>query len=144
VRGTTSKKIVQMVREAGASEVHMRISCPADSQPVLLRRRYAAQSELIAAQMSVAEVCNISKPIRSVIFLWTECANPSASVPKRRARLAGTKISDLNYADSEIPTPNKYGEGVPKNITLQVLARNSVLKRGSLSNCRNYVRIIKQ
>ena len=37
VRGTTSKKIVQMVREAGASEVHMRIQLPADRQPLLLR-----------------------------------------------------------------------------------------------------------
>ena len=30
VRGTTSVKIVQMMREAGAKEVHMRISSPAD------------------------------------------------------------------------------------------------------------------
>jgi len=34
VRGTTSKKIVRMVREAGASEVHMRISCPRRLVPV--------------------------------------------------------------------------------------------------------------
>ena len=44
VRGTTSKKIVRMVREAGAKEIHVRISLPADDQSVLLRRRYAEQS----------------------------------------------------------------------------------------------------
>jgi amidophosphoribosyltransferase len=33
VRGTTSRKIVRMVRNAGASEVHMRISCPPTISP---------------------------------------------------------------------------------------------------------------
>ena len=44
VRGTTSKKIVRMVREAGAKEIHLRISCPPTISPVLLRNRYAKQS----------------------------------------------------------------------------------------------------
>ena len=38
VRGTTSRKIVRIVREAGAREVHMRISCPPTVSPLLLRR----------------------------------------------------------------------------------------------------------
>src|SRR6202021_4259259 len=33
VRGTTSQKIVRMIRNAGASEVHMRISCPPTTSP---------------------------------------------------------------------------------------------------------------
>ena len=41
VRGTTSRKIIRMLRDAGAKEVHMRISSPRDHQPVLLRHRYA-------------------------------------------------------------------------------------------------------
>ena len=41
VRGTTSRKIVRMVREAGATEVHVRISSPPTISPVLLRHRYA-------------------------------------------------------------------------------------------------------
>ena len=41
VRGTTSRKIVRMVRQAGAREVHLRISCPPTVSPVLLRRGHA-------------------------------------------------------------------------------------------------------
>lgn len=57
VRGTTSKKIVQMVREAGAKEVHMRISCPPTVSPCYYGVDTPRRRELIAAQMSVDEVC---------------------------------------------------------------------------------------
>jgi amidophosphoribosyltransferase len=57
VRGTTSKKIVRMVREAGAKEVHVRISCPPTISPCYYGVDTPNKSELIAAQMSVAEIC---------------------------------------------------------------------------------------
>ncbi len=57
VRGTTSKKIVQMVREAGAKEVHMRISCPPTISPCYYGVDTPRKADLIAAQMSVDEVC---------------------------------------------------------------------------------------
>ena len=41
VRGTTSRKIVRLVRDAGATEVHMRDQLPADNFSLLLRRRYS-------------------------------------------------------------------------------------------------------
>jgi amidophosphoribosyltransferase len=44
IRGTTSRKIVRMVRGAGAKEVHLRISCPPTVSPVLLRSGHAAQA----------------------------------------------------------------------------------------------------
>lgn len=56
VRGTTSKKIVQMVREAGAKEVHMRISCPPTVSPCYYGVDTPHRADLIAAQMSVEEV----------------------------------------------------------------------------------------
>ncbi|MGI8467669.1 MAG: amidophosphoribosyltransferase [Pyrinomonadaceae bacterium] len=58
VRGTTSKKIVQMVREAGAKEVHLRISCPPTVSPCYYGVDTPRKADLIAAQMSVEEVCN--------------------------------------------------------------------------------------
>ncbi len=57
VRGTTSKKIVEMVRDAGAREVHMRISCPPTISPCYYGVDTPRKADLIAAQMSVDEVC---------------------------------------------------------------------------------------
>src|SRR2546421_1850624 len=57
VRGTTSKKIVRMVREAGASEVHVRISCPPTVSPCYYGVDTPNKSELIAARLTVEEVC---------------------------------------------------------------------------------------
>ncbi len=56
VRGTTSKKIVEMVREAGAREVHMRISCPPTVSPCYYGVDTPRKADLIAAQMSVEQV----------------------------------------------------------------------------------------
>jgi amidophosphoribosyltransferase len=57
VRGTTSKKIVRMLREAGASEVHMRISCPPTVSPCFYGVDTPNKADLIAAQMSVEDIC---------------------------------------------------------------------------------------
>ena len=57
VRGTTSKKIVKMVREAGATEVHLRISCPPTISPCYYGVDTPTKDELIGAQKSVAEIC---------------------------------------------------------------------------------------
>src|SRR5438046_4586409 len=56
VRGTTSKKIVRMVREAGAKEIHVRISCPPTVSPCYYGVDTPNKADLIAAQMSVEEI----------------------------------------------------------------------------------------
>jgi amidophosphoribosyltransferase len=56
VRGTTSRKIVKMVRAAGASEVHMRISCPPTISPCFYGVDTPQRSELIAATHSLEEI----------------------------------------------------------------------------------------
>ena len=56
VRGTTSKKIVRMVREAGAAEVHLRISCPPTVSPCFYGVDTPNKKDLIAAQMSVEDI----------------------------------------------------------------------------------------
>lgn len=53
VRGTTSKKIVRMVREAGAKEIHVRISCPPTISPCYYGVDTPNKTELIAANYSV-------------------------------------------------------------------------------------------
>jgi len=57
IRGTTSRKIVRMVRAAGATEVHMRISCPPTISPCHYGVDTPRKSELIAANNSVEEIC---------------------------------------------------------------------------------------
>jgi amidophosphoribosyltransferase len=54
VRGTTSRKIVQMVREAGAREVHMRIASPPTTNPCFYGIDTPSKDELLAARMDVA------------------------------------------------------------------------------------------
>lgn len=56
VRGTTSRKIVQMVRMSGASEVHMRIASPPITDPCFYGVDTPERSQLMAAQMSVDEI----------------------------------------------------------------------------------------
>jgi len=56
VRGTTSRKIVRMVRSAGAKEVHMRISCPPTISPCFYGVDTPSKKELIAANKSVEEI----------------------------------------------------------------------------------------
>jgi amidophosphoribosyltransferase len=56
VRGTTSRKIVKMVRAAGAREVHLRISCPPTVSPCFYGVDTPRRSELIAATHSLEEI----------------------------------------------------------------------------------------
>jgi amidophosphoribosyltransferase len=56
VRGTTSRKIVGMVRAAGAREVHMRISSPPTTGPCYYGIDTPLKSELIASNNSVDEI----------------------------------------------------------------------------------------
>jgi amidophosphoribosyltransferase len=56
VRGTTSRKLVKMVRNAGAREVHMRISCPPTISPCFYGVDTPRRSELIAATHTLEEI----------------------------------------------------------------------------------------
>ncbi|HUZ45267.1 MAG TPA: amidophosphoribosyltransferase [Terriglobia bacterium] len=56
IRGTTSRKIVRLVREAGALEVHMRISCPPTVSPCYYGIDTPTKKELIASNHTVEEI----------------------------------------------------------------------------------------
>jgi amidophosphoribosyltransferase len=56
VRGTTSRKIVKMLRAAGAKEVHLRISAPPTTHPCYYGIDTPTRSELVAASHSVDEI----------------------------------------------------------------------------------------
>jgi len=57
VRGTTSRRIIKMLKEAGASEVHMRVSSPPTTDPCYYGVDTPTKEKLIAANMSIDEIC---------------------------------------------------------------------------------------
>jgi amidophosphoribosyltransferase len=56
VRGTTSQKIVQMVRDAGAKEVHMRIASPPTMSPCFYGVDTPEKSKLLASRMPIEDM----------------------------------------------------------------------------------------
>ena len=80
VRGTTSRKIVRMVRAAGAKEVHVRISCPPTISPCFYGVDTPRKSELIAATHTLDEIRE---------FLEADSvALPESRRPAERGRIA--------------------------------------------------------
>ncbi|WP_026498484.1 MULTISPECIES: amidophosphoribosyltransferase [unclassified Butyrivibrio] len=59
VRGTTSDRIVRMLRDAGATEVHMRVSSPPFLWPCYFGTDVPAREQLIAYNRSIDEICKI-------------------------------------------------------------------------------------
>ncbi|SET39528.1 amidophosphoribosyltransferase [Oceanobacillus limi] len=57
VRGTTSRRIVRMLKDAGAKEVHVRIASPAIQNPCFYGIDMSTKQELIAANHSIDEIC---------------------------------------------------------------------------------------
>src|SRR5690606_30848686 len=57
VRGNTQRALVRMLREAGAAEVHVRISSPPVMWPCYYGIDFATKAELIAGSLSVEEIC---------------------------------------------------------------------------------------
>ena len=57
VRGNTQRALVAMLREAGASEVHVRVASPPVSWPCFYGIDFATRAELIAGRLSPEEIC---------------------------------------------------------------------------------------
>ncbi len=92
VRGTTSKKIVRMVRAAGASEVHFRISCPPTISPCFYGVDTPSKEELIGANSCSGRDPRIRRSGHArPICRWNPCGDrlpTSASITATPATLA--------------------------------------------------------
>lgn len=82
VRGNTQRALVKMLREAGASEVHVRISSPPVEWPCFYGIDFATRAELIAPGLSVDEICR-SLGADSLAFVSLEGMIASVGLPKR-------------------------------------------------------------
>ena len=61
VRGTTSRNRIEEIREAGAKEIHMRISCPPIISPCFYGIDFPSTNELIAHNKTVKEIADFIK-----------------------------------------------------------------------------------
>jgi amidophosphoribosyltransferase len=84
VRGTTSVKIVQMIRDAGAAEVHMRVASPPTVHSCFYGVDTPEESKLIAARMSVAEMAQFIG-VDSLAFLSIEALYRAVGEKSRNA-----------------------------------------------------------
>ena len=82
VRGTTSIKIVDMVRRAGASAVHMRISSPPTTHPCFYGIATPERGELLAARFDVAEMAKFIG-VDSLAFLSIDGLYRAMGEPRR-------------------------------------------------------------
>lgn len=100
VRGTTSQRLVVLLREAGAKEVHMKIASPPLKYPCYYGIDLQTSSELIAHKHSVEEIKNILK-VDSLSFLSEEGLIESVNLPYE-GKYKGLCMS---YFNGDYPTP---------------------------------------
>jgi amidophosphoribosyltransferase len=83
VRGNTQRAIVAMLREAGAAQVHVRISSPPVQWPCFYGIDFASRAELIAGNLSVAEIRE-SIGADSLGFISLESLTEATTIPAQR------------------------------------------------------------
>jgi amidophosphoribosyltransferase len=107
VRGNTQRALVRMLREAGAREVHVRISSPPVKWPCFYGIDFATRAELIANGLTSDEICR-SIDADSLGYIDLEDLVEATAVPK----------DDLCRAcfDGEypipLPEPERLGKGI--------------------------------
>lgn len=114
VRGNTQRAVVQMLRAAGAAEVHVRVSSPPVMWPCYYGIDFATRAELIATGMDVEEICR-SIGADSLGFLSYEAMVAASGQPENElctACFSGrypTRLADLEAAGA-LPSGLKYSE----------------------------------
>jgi amidophosphoribosyltransferase len=80
VRGTTTRAMVAMLREAGAREIHLRISSPPYRWPCFYGLDTGARTELVAADLEVGEICDYIGA-DSLAYLSLDALKKATGVP---------------------------------------------------------------
>jgi amidophosphoribosyltransferase len=80
VRGTTTRQVIAMLREAGAAEVHFRVSSPPYRWPCYYGMDTGRRSELLAADLSVGEIADYLK-VDSLAYLELERLTAATGAP---------------------------------------------------------------
>jgi amidophosphoribosyltransferase len=80
VRGTTTRQVIAMLREAGAAEVHFRVSSPPYRWPCFYGMDTGRRSELLAADLSVGEIADYLK-VDSLAYLELDRLTAATDAP---------------------------------------------------------------
>lgn len=117
VRGTTSKQIVRMLREAGAKEVHLRIASPEFRFPCFYGIDISRRAELIAAHQSLSQMCK-TFGADSLGFLSVDSLIKAINVPDAGdAPFGGLTVA---YFNGRYPTPlEDYEAGYMASLNAQ-------------------------
>jgi amidophosphoribosyltransferase len=111
VRGNTQRALVRMLREAGAVEVHVRISSPPVQWPCFYGIDFASRAELIASGLAVEEI-RASIGADSLAYIALESLVESTTVPADRLCRA---CFDGQYP-IELPAPELLGKHMLEGI----------------------------
>lgn len=116
VRGTTSTKIVEMVRSAGASEVHMRVSSPPTTHSCFYGIDTPEREQLMAAQYDVETMAKIIG-VDSLAFISIDGLYRAVGEARRDAELP--QYCDACFTgEYPIPLTDHDGGGKPKQLSL--------------------------
>jgi amidophosphoribosyltransferase len=115
VRGNTQRALVRMLREAGAAEVHVRISSPPVKWPCFYGIDFASPAELVANGLTVDEVCS-SIGADSLAYISLEQLVAATTVPADRLCRA---CFDGVYP-VELPEPELLGKHLLEGLERQV------------------------
>ena len=116
VRGTTSKKIVEMVRKAGAKEIHMRIASPPTTYSCFYGIDTPDQKELLAHTHSVEEIKEIIK-VDSLSYLSPDGLYRACGKPKGRNKDCPQFCDACFTGDYAIPLTDKDGGTTGKQLS---------------------------
>ena len=122
VRGNTQRALIRMLREAGAAEVHVRISSPPVTDPCFYGIDFASKAELIASSMSVDEI-RATIGADSLAFVSLEgLTMASAQPPDKLCRACFT--GDYPIA---LPEQDLIGKHVLEGLTRSVTPSEAVI-----------------
>jgi amidophosphoribosyltransferase len=119
VRGTTSQKIVEMVRAAGAREVHMRISAPPTMHPCFYGIDTPERSKLLAARNNVEEMAQLIG-LDSLAFISIDGLYRALGKPERNA--AAPAFCDACFTGDYPASLGDHAQNTPQEAQLSLLS----------------------
>jgi amidophosphoribosyltransferase len=134
VRGNTQRALVRMLREAGALEIHVRISSPPVKWPCFYGIDFATRAELIANGLTTDEICN-SIGADSLGYVSLEELVEATTIPAERlCRACFDGVYPVQIPDPQVMSTQVL-EGIERRVVASNKAAEKVLnkKQGDLS-----------